>query len=325
MADARSVVITGASAGVGRAIAVRFARAGAHLTLIGRSPEGLESAKQEIKALGGKAITLAVDVSDAEALEKAAEEAAEYWGEIDVWINNAMVTMFAPLSDMSAAEYRQITEVTYLGYVHGTMTALRHMRPRNAGTIIQIGSALSYRAIPLQSAYCGAKFAIRGFTEALRSELIHDKSDVRLVMVQLPAVDTPQFDWARNVFPRRPQPVPPIFAPEAIAEAVYRASLKAPREVWLGFPTLKLIAGSLIAPAFLDRILARIGYEKQFTSEPQPADHRDNLFEPSEREHRMHGRFGKESKWTVTTFSPFWLRMLLFGLLGLLIAGIATT
>jgi short-subunit dehydrogenase len=315
MADARSVVITGASAGVGRAIAVKFARMGAHLTLIGRSPDGLESAKQEIKALGGKAITLAADVCDAEAVEQAAAEAAEYWGEIDVWINNAMVTMFAPLSQMSASEYKQITDVTYLGYVHGTMAALRHIRPRNAGTIIQVGSALSYRAIPLQSAYCGAKFAIRGFTEALRSELIHDKSAVRLVMVQLPAVDTPQFDWARSVFPNRPQPVPPIFAPEAIAEAVYRASLKAPREVWLGFPTLKLIAGSLVAPAFLDRTLARIGYEKQLSKEPRPADHQDNLFEPSDREHTTLGRFGDQSKARVMAFSPFGLRLLVAVLL----------
>jgi NAD(P)-dependent dehydrogenase (short-subunit alcohol dehydrogenase family) len=314
MVDTRSVVITGASAGVGRAIALRFARAGAHLTLIARSPAGLESAKQEIKALGGKAITLALDVSDAEALDNAAGEAAEYWGGIDVWINNAMVTMFAPLSAMSAEEFRRITEVDYLGYVHGTMAALKHMRPRNAGTVIQIGSALSHRAIPLQSAYCGAKFAIRGFTEALRSELLHDRLEIRLVMVQLPAVNTPQFDWARNVFPNRAQPVPPIFVPEAIAEKVYRASCTAPRDLWIGFPTLKLIAGSIAAPAFLDRYLARIGYEKQFTQEPQPAD-QDNLFEPSEREHRTHGRFGRQSKSTATAFSPLWLRVLAGALL----------
>ena len=315
MADRRSVVITGASAGVGRAIAIKFAREGDRLTLIARSQEGLESARREIAALRGEAIILALDVADAEAVDRAAQSAVDRWGGIDVWINYAMVTMFAPLSAMSAEEFRRITEVDYLGYVHGTMAALRHMRTRNAGTIIQIGSALSHRAIPLQSAYCGAKFAIRGFTEALRSELIHDKLDIRLVMVQLPAVNTPQFDWARNVFPNRSQPVPPIFAPEAIADKVYRASRKTPRDVWLGFPTLKIIAGGAAIPGFLDRYLAQAGYKGQFTKDAQPPGHQDNLFEASERPYETHGRFGEQSKHTVLAFSPIWLRSMIVALL----------
>ena len=308
-----SVVVTGGSAGVGRAIALRFARAGARLTLIARSAEGLESARREIEAAGGEAITIAADTADADAVDRAAQEAIERWGGIDIWVNNAMVTMYAAVSDMTPAEYRRITEVTYLGYVHGTMAALRHMRSRNAGTIVQVGSALAYRAIPLQSAYCGAKYAVRGFTEALRSELIHDKSDVRLVAVQLPAVNTPQFDWARNVFPRRAQPVPPIFAPEAIADAVYRAARGKPREMWLGLPTLKLIVGAIVAPGFLDRHLAKAAYDGQFTNEPLPEGYHDNLFEPSDLEHRTHGRFGDRSKNNVVAFSPALLRLMLIG------------
>ncbi len=320
MADRRSVVITGASAGVGRAIALKFAREGARLTLIARSPEGLESARRNVVAAGGKAIVIPLDVAAAEAVDGAAQTAADHWGGIDVWINNAMVTMFAPLSAMSAEEFRRITEVDYLGYVHGTIAALRHMRARNAGTIIQIGSALSHRAIPLQSAYCGAKFAIRGFTEALRSELIHDKLDIRLTIVQLPAVNTPQFDWARNAFPNRPQPVPPIFAPEAIADAVYRAARNAPRDVWLGFSSLKAIVGGALVPNFVDRYLARAGYEGQFTQEAQPPGQKDNLFQPSDLPHSTHGRFGERSRSRVSAFSPMWLRFLAFAALLSLLA-----
>lgn len=322
-ADRRSVVITGASAGVGRAIALKFASAGARLTLIARSPQGLESARKEVEAAGGEAIVLALDVADADAVDRAAQVAIDHWGEIDVWINNAMVTMFAPLSAMSADEFKRITEVTYLGYVHGTMAALRHMRLRNAGTIIQIGSALSHRAIPLQSAYCGAKFAVRGFTEALRSELLHDRLDIRVVMLQLPAVNTPQFDWARNVFAQRPQPVPPIFAPEAIAEIVYRASHDVPRNLWIGFPTLKLIAGGAFVPRFLDRYLARAGYEGQFAPEAQPPGQQDNLFKASEQEHSTRGRFSDQSRKAVIAIDPAWLRLLpILFLLALLLVGV---
>jgi NAD(P)-dependent dehydrogenase (short-subunit alcohol dehydrogenase family) len=246
-------------------------------------------------------------------VDAAAAEVAERWGGVDVWVNNAMVTMFAPLSRMSADEFRRITEVTYLGYVHGTMAALTHMRPRDAGVIIQIGSALSYRAIPLQSAYCGAKFAIRGFTDALRSELRHEKSRIRITMLQLPAVNTPQFNWARNRFSRRPQPVAPIFQPEAIAEIVYEASWETPRERWIGFPTLKLITGGGLAPGLVDRYLAGEGYEGQLSREEDPAGRADNLFQPVEGSHRTRGRFSADAEASVRAFDPLLLRLAVAG------------
>jgi NADP-dependent 3-hydroxy acid dehydrogenase YdfG len=220
----RTVVITGASAGVGRATALAFARRGWNVALLARDAIGLENAAKEIEQAGGRALTITMDVADAGAMFAAAAEVTKRWNAIDVWVNNAMATMFAPVSEISPEEFRRITEVTYLGHVYGTMAALIHMRSRNIGTIVQVGSALGYRAIPLQSAYCGAKFAIRGFTDALRSELQHDKSAIHVTMVQLPAVNTPQFDWARNKMPGRPQPMPPIHQPEGIAEAKRRGN-----------------------------------------------------------------------------------------------------
>ncbi|HEY0600338.1 SDR family oxidoreductase [Brevundimonas sp.] len=320
--DSRSVVVTGGSAGVGRAIALRFARNGARVAVLGRSRSGVEAAAREIEAAGGEALALAVDVSDAAAVAAAADEVARRWGGIDVWVNNAMATMYAPVAQMSAAEFRRITEVTYLGCVHGTMAALTHMRRRDAGVVIQIGSALSYRAIPLQSAYCGAKFAIRGFTEALRSELRRERSGVRISMLQLPAVNTPQFDWARNLFPRRPRPVAPIFQPEAVAEIAWRAARDAPREVWIGLPTLKLIAGSVLAPEYLDRYLAGEGHDAQLSQQAEPPDRADNLFEPVEGAHRTRGRFTGEAKPSVTAFDPMIVRLAAAGAAGVL-AGLA--
>ena len=318
-----SVVVTGASAGVGRAIARRFARDGARLTLIARSAEGLVEAKRDIETIGGEAIAIPIDVCDAEAVDDAADRVSAHWGGIDIWINNAMVTMFAPVSAMSAAEIRRITEVTYLGTVHGTLAALRHMGKRGSGTIVQVGSALAYRAIPLQSAYCGAKHAVRGFTDALRSELIHDRSPVRLVMVQLPAVDTPQFDWARNVFPTRPQPVPPIFEPEAIAEQIHKAALRAPREMWIGLPTLKIIAGAVAVPGWLDHYLARAGYKGQLTNQPEPDGRADNLFEPSPERHDMRGRFSKTARKRVVAVDPAKLRLAIAALSVLVVVVVA--
>jgi NAD(P)-dependent dehydrogenase (short-subunit alcohol dehydrogenase family) len=306
--ERRTVVVTGGSAGIGRALALKFASEGYRVSLLARSVEGLESAKREIEALGGEAIAFPVDVSDSAEMFRAADEIAQRWGAIDIWINNAMVTMFSPVSDMSAEEFRRITEVTYLGYVHGTMAALRHMRPRNSGKIVQIGSALSYRAIPLQSAYCGAKFAIRGFTDALRSELIHERSKIRLTMIQLPAVNTPQFDWARNRFPFRPQPLPPIFQPEAIADKVFRAAQNPPRELWIGFSAIKAIAGTFAAPGLLDRYLAKAGYEGQFGQEHATADTTDNLFEAARFGHVVRGRFSREAKQRVIAVRPSVLR-----------------
>jgi len=309
----RVVVITGGSAGVGRAMARRFGRGGDRVAVIGRDRAGVEDTAREIEAAGGEGLALALDVADAEAVRAAADEVARRWGRIDVWVNNAMATMFAPLSKMTAAEFRRVTEVTYLGYVHGTMAALTHMRPRGEGVILQIGSALAWRGIPLQSAYCGAKFAIRGFTDSLRSELIHEGLAVKLGMLQLPAVDTPQFDWARNAFDRRPQPVAPIYDPDDIAEIAWRASHAAPRELWIGYPSLKIIAGSLLAPAWLDRYLAWTGYDGQLSAEAETPGRPDNLFRPVARGHAAHGRFEGKEKPQVFAFEPAAVRTLALG------------
>ncbi len=293
------VVITGASAGVGRATALRFARAGARLALIARDREPLEETAAEVAALGGSARCFPLDVADAQAVLSAASDVEAQMGRIDVWINDAMATVFGPVAEITPEEFRRVTEVTYLGYVHGTMAALAHMRPRNRGTIIQVGSALAYRGIPLQAAYCGAKHAIRGFTDSLRCELIHDKSDIKLTMVHLPAVNTPQFDWARTRMPHEPRPVPPTVEPEVIANAIFAAAVIPQREVWVGKSTIQVILGNMLAPGFLDRYLARNAYGAQETSTPVAADRPDNLFSPVTRYHRTRGRFTGESADTV--------------------------
>jgi NAD(P)-dependent dehydrogenase (short-subunit alcohol dehydrogenase family) len=249
-----------------------------------------------------------VDVADADAVFAAADQVVAECGSIDVWINDAMATIFAPVKDIRPEEFRRVTEVTYLGQVHGTMAALKHMRPHDQGTIVQVGSALSYRAIPLQSAYCGAKFAIRGFTDALRSELRHERSRIRLTMVQLPAVNTPQFDWARSRLPRKLQPVPPIYQPEAIAREIVRAAREAPRELWIGTPALKAIFGAMVLPLLGDRILASEGYTGQMTAELAASDRPDNLFEPVNGDPGVHGRFNRSARGDVTAFDPVRLR-----------------
>jgi NADP-dependent 3-hydroxy acid dehydrogenase YdfG len=315
-----SVVITGASAGVGRATALRFARDGARIAAIARSQTGLDEVRREIEAAGGEALTFSGDVSDCAALMEAADEVARRWDGIDIWINNAMATMFAPVSRMTSEEYARITSVTYLGYVWGTMAALRHMRAMNRGTIVQVGSALAYRAIPLQSAYCGAKFAVRAFTDALRSELIHDKSGVRLTMVQLPAVNTPQFDWARNRMPGRPRPLPPVFDPEDIAQIIHGAAQEGPREVWVGAPSLKIIVGTMAAPGWLDSYLAKAAYEGQFAANGAAGERDGNLFAAAETGHEMRGRFSRETRPRPTPFDPPLLRAGLAGLVALLCA-----
>jgi short-subunit dehydrogenase len=291
----KTVVVTGASAGVGRAIACRFGLAGARVGLIARDGEAMAEVKGEIERHGSSAFVAAADVADADAVFKAADEIAQQLGPIDVWINDAMVTVFAPLWEMTADEFRRVTEVTYLGFVHGTMAALHHMRQHNRGTIIQIGSALAYRGIPLQSAYCGAKHAIRGFTDSLRSELIHVGSPIKIVMMELPAVNTPQFDWARTHMPLQPRPVPPVVQPEAIAEATLRAALHPKREYWVGWSTIKVILGNMLVPGFLDRYLAKAAFQAQETKRPVSVNRRDNLMTPVHELHRMHGRFGNEA------------------------------
>src|SRR3569833_606447 len=257
------VVITGASAGVGRATVRAFAQRKAAIGLLARDTKGLEAAAREVRDAGGRALALPTDVADAEAVERAAEQIEQQLGPIDIWVNVAMATIYAPLHRITAAEYRRATEVTYLGNVYGTMAALKRMRARNRGTIVQVGSALAYRSIPLQAPYCGAKFAIRGFTDSLRSELLHDGIDVHLTMVQMPALNTPQFDWGLNKLPDRPQPVPPIFQPEVAAEAIVFAAYARRREVWVGSSTVKAILGNKLAPGMLDRYLARAGYSGQ--------------------------------------------------------------
>ncbi|HEX2164361.1 MAG TPA: SDR family oxidoreductase [Thermoanaerobaculia bacterium] len=291
-AKRKVVVVTGASAGVGRAAARAFAAAGADLGLVARGEDGLGGARTEVEALGGRALALPVDVADADAVEAAADRVERELGPIDVWVNNAMVTVMSRVRDMSAEDFRRVTEVDYLGTVHGTLAALRRMLPRDRGTIVQVGSALAYRAIPLQSAYCGAKFAVRGFTDSLRTELLHEGSKVRLTMVQLPALNTPQFSWSKVIgFDRHPQPVPPIFQPEVAAEAIVFAAGARRREVWVGgFASLSIV-GNKIAPWLADRYLARTGFDSQFIDQPLQPDRRHNLDHPVPGDHGAHGRF----------------------------------
>lgn len=288
-----TVVVTGASAGLGRAIAHEFARHGAQVALLARGEEGLHATVAEIEARGGKAFAVPTDVADPDAVETAANTVEERLGPIDVWVNNAMVTVFSPVKDMKPEEYKRATEVTYLGVVYGTLAALKRMQSRDKGSIVQVGSALSYRSIPLQSAYCGAKHAINGFTDSLRCELIHDKSNVRLSAVHMPALNTVQFNWVKNRLSHKAQPVPPIFQPEVGARAVYWAAHHNRREIYVGGSTVGAIVGNKIAPGLLDRYLGRTGYKSQQTGEPENPSRPDNLWSPVDARSDCgeHGRF----------------------------------
>jgi NAD(P)-dependent dehydrogenase (short-subunit alcohol dehydrogenase family) len=292
----RVVVITGASAGVGRAAARAFADRGAAVALLARGEQGLAAAAREIESRGGVSLVVTTDVADPDAVESAADRVERDLGPIDVWVNNAMVSVFAPFQDISADDYRRVTEVTYLGCVHGTMSALRRMVPRDSGVIVQVGSALAYRAIPLQSAYCGAKHAIEGFTESLRCELVHDKSKVGLTMVQLPALNTPQFHWVKTTLPRHPQPVPPIFQPEVAADAIVWAAEHPRREYWVGWATARAIIANRLVPGLLDRYLARRGFDSQQADRPIEADRPDNLHEPVTGDFGARGEFDDRTK-----------------------------
>ncbi len=289
-------VITGAGAGVGRATVEEFARQGYDVALLSRDPERLERAAEEIRRLGVRALPIPTDVADAAAVEAAAERAEVELGPIDVWVNVAMATVFAPVSKLTAQEIERGTQVTYLGQVHGMMSALKRMRVRNRGTIVNVGSALAYRSVPLQSIYCGAKAAIRGFTDSLRSEIIHDKLDVHLTMVDLPAVNTPQFDWALNKMGRKAKPVAPIFEPEVPARAIFFAATHRRRDVWVGWPTVKAILANRIAPSLIDRYLAKSGYSGQLSDKPTAADAPSNLFDPVPGDYSAHGRFDDRSR-----------------------------
>jgi NAD(P)-dependent dehydrogenase (short-subunit alcohol dehydrogenase family) len=297
----RVVVVTGASGGIGRAVVRELAARGDRLALLARGEVGLAAAARDVADFGGDPLVIPVDVADAEAVEAAAEQVERRLGPIDVWVNVAFTSVFAPFADIRPEEYRRVTEVTYLGYVYGTMAALRRMRLRDAGTIVHVGSALAYRGVPLQTAYCGAKHAIQGFHESLRAELIHQGSGVRVTMVQLPAVNTPQFSWVRSRLPERAQPVPPIYQPEVAARAVVWA-IDHPRrrEWWVGGSTVGTLLANAVVPGLLDRYLARSGYDSQQTGEPEDPDRPDNLWAPLDgaagRDFGAHGAFDEQAR-----------------------------
>jgi NAD(P)-dependent dehydrogenase (short-subunit alcohol dehydrogenase family) len=294
------VVITGASAGIGRAAVRHFADGGYDVGLIARGGDGLQAAAAEVEARGGRAVVLPCDVADAQAVEDAAQRVQSELGPIDVWVNNAMVSVFSPIKEMTPAEFQRVTEVTYLGYVYGTLAALRRMLPRDYGTIVQVGSALAYRSIPLQSAYCAAKHAIVGFTDSLRCELIHDKSHVHVTVVHMPAVNTPQFGWVKSRLPHAAQPVPPIYQPEVAAEAIYFAAHHRRREIWVGGPTIEAIVAEKIAPGLLDQYLAHTAFASQQTGEPADPNRPNNLWEPVDADGRgdrgAHGTFDDRAR-----------------------------
>jgi short-subunit dehydrogenase len=291
------VVITGASAGVGRATAKKFAKDGCKIGLIARGLEGLEGAKKDVEELGGEALIIPADVVDAEAIDKAASKVEEEFGPIDIWINNAMTTVFSSFMKIEPEEFKRVTEVTYLGFVYGTMAALKRMKERNHGVIVQVGSALAYRGIPLQSAYCGAKHAIQGFNESVRSELIHDNVNVHLTMVQMPALNTPQFNWCKTNFEKKPQPVPPIYQPEIAADAIYYAAYHKRREMYVGFRNTVIIIGNKFLPGFGDKYLAKNGYSSQMLDKKIDMNRPSNLWEPIDdsKDFGAHGDFDKQA------------------------------
>jgi NAD(P)-dependent dehydrogenase (short-subunit alcohol dehydrogenase family) len=299
--SSQTVVVTGASAGIGRATAELFGARGARVALIARGEAGLRGAADAIDYRGGKALPLPVDVADFDAVDQAAERAESELGPIDVWVNVAFTSVFAPFTKITPAEFRRVTEVAYLGYVHGTMAALKRMIPRDRGTIVQVGSALGYRSIPLQSAYCGAKHAVNGFTESVRCELMHDQSNVRITVVQMPAVNTPQFSWVLSRLPRNPQPVPPIYQPEVAAEGVvYAAGHPRRKEYWVGGSTVATIFAQKLAAPLLDRYLARTGYKSQQTGKRAASGRPSNLWQPVDQppgsDQGAHGAFDDRSR-----------------------------
>src|SRR5437016_6370065 len=290
------VMITGASAGVGRATALAFARRGASIGLVARGRAGLEAAACDVEHAGGRALIIQADVADADRIDAAAATLEDAFGPVDVWINNAMASVFSPILETRPEEFKRVTEVTYLGVVYGTLAALRRMTARNRGVIVQVGSALAYRGIPLQSAYCAAKHAIEGFCDSLHAELLHDKSNVRVTMVQLSAFNTPQFGWIKSRLPRRAQPVPPIFQPEVAAEAIYFAAHHPRREFYVGAPSVAVIVGNKFAPGLLDRYLANTAYDSQQYDGPEDPNRAHNLWQPVLGDHGAHGAFDTRAK-----------------------------
>jgi NAD(P)-dependent dehydrogenase (short-subunit alcohol dehydrogenase family) len=293
------VVITGASAGLGRAAVRKFARHGARIGLLARGIDGLNAARREVNDLGSEAFVIPTDVANAEQVEAAAEKIEAELGEIDIWVNNAMTSVFSPIKKMTSEEFLRVTEVTYLGYVYGTLAALKRMLPRDRGVIVQVGSALAYRGIPLQAAYCAAKHAVQGFCVSLRCELIHDDSNVKVTMLQMPALNTPQFGWVKSRLPHKAQPVPPIFQPEVAAEAIYFAAHNPRREFYVGLPSVEAIVANKITPGLLDHYLARTGYDSQQHDGAENPNRPNNLWQPVPGDHGAHGSFGARAhKWS---------------------------
>jgi short-subunit dehydrogenase len=291
------VVVTGASAGVGRATVREFARHGAWLGLVARGRDGLEGARREVEKMGGKALVLPTDVADAAQVEAAAKQVEDQLGPIDIWVNNAMTSVFSPIKEMTAEEFERVTKVTYLGYVYGTLAALKHMLPRDRGTIVHVGSALAYRSIPLQAAYCASKHAVLGFFASLRTELLHDRSHVQTTMVQMPALNTPQFGWVKSRLPRKAQPVPPIYQPEVAARAIYYAAHHPERrEYYAAWSVVEAVVGNKIAPSFADHYLAQNGYESQQYDGAENRDRANNLWQPVAGDHGAHGSFDDRAR-----------------------------
>jgi NAD(P)-dependent dehydrogenase (short-subunit alcohol dehydrogenase family) len=307
----RTVVVTGGSSGLGRATALEFARRGWNVALIARGPKGLAAAAAEVEAAGGRALVLPLDVSDARAVDAAADRVAREFGGIDVWVNAAAVTVYAPFHELSAEEFRRVTEVDYLGSAYGIRAALRHMRRRGRGHIVQVGSVLSQRAVPLQAAYCGAKYGVRGLLDTLNAELRHERSRIRTTIVQPPGMNTPFFDHARNRMPRRPMPTPPVYEPEVAARAIWRATIERPRELWVGSITTVSAVGHVLAPGTMDRVLGRIGYRGQQAGERRRPTDPDNLFRPLDDGGRIHGRFGRHALDTGSAVQPARVRLML--------------
>jgi NADP-dependent 3-hydroxy acid dehydrogenase YdfG len=323
------VVVTGASAGLGRAIAYAFAKRGAKLALLARNPEALEAACRGCRALGGIAITIPTDMADASAIETAAARAESEVGPIDIWVNDAMVSVFSPVKEMEARDYKRVTEVLYLGFVHGTLSALKRMLPRDRGIIIQIGSALAYRSIPLQSAYCACKHAINGFTDSLRCELYHDHSNIKLTVIQMPAMNTIQFDWGKNRMPSMTQPVPPIFEPEVAAQVVVAAgfSENPRREYWVGSSTVLAIIGQKFIPGILDRYLGKTGYKsQQIADQKQDPDAPNNLYDYVPGTWSARGKFSDRSaRSSAEIFVSLHRHWFALGLAGLIAGGIVAS